>query len=114
MTTITLPYQSVQAPREYAGYLQALWNLQQVRYELNWRLYTGEAWLEVDTRKKDRVGDQARRAAQAEEQSQGDHKRRNRPACADPAGRAVDKYLLGQDYDDGQTQRPALFDGQNP
>jgi len=61
MTTLTLPYAPVEAPREYAGYLQALWHLQQARYELNWRLYTGEAWLEVDTRRRDRESDPPRK-----------------------------------------------------
>ena len=42
---------SSQPPVEYQGYLQQLWSLQRIRYELNWQLYTGEKWLEVDTRK---------------------------------------------------------------
>ena len=42
---------SSQPPVEYQGYLQQLWSLQRIRYELNWQLYTGEKWLEIDTRK---------------------------------------------------------------
>ncbi len=50
MPTYTLPYTTAQTPDEYRGYVQALWQLQQMRYEINWRFYTGEAWLELDTR----------------------------------------------------------------
>ena len=50
MSIYTLPYTTAQTPDEYRGYVQALWQLQRVRYEINWGLYTGEAWLELDTR----------------------------------------------------------------
>lgn len=51
MTIVSSPsLSSLQPPAEYKGYLQQLWALQRVRYELNWELYTGEKWLETDER----------------------------------------------------------------
>lgn len=38
-------------PTEYLGYLQSAWAYQTARYASNWRMYTGEAWLELEKAK---------------------------------------------------------------